>query len=206
MRLEAHRLEDHKLLLQALRLNDVAAIRTYIRSFDASPSDILKDILSPCYTPYIQIFSERILLKNLFVTLPSRSGTPTYIYTDLMQAAECGDIPAIEASINRDFGYMYMGFSSGTALMMAAREGNTECIKLLLAEVGIVTAKGETALMYAAQNGCLAATQLLLCEARKQNYYGETALMYAVQNGFVHIVNLLAAREAQLQRKDGLTA
>lgn len=206
LRLEAHRLEDYKLLLQALRLNDVAAIRTYIRSFDASPSDILKDILSPCYTPYIQIFSERILLKNLFVTLPSRSGTPTYIYTDLMQAAECGDIPAIEASINRDFGYMYMGFSSGTALMMAAREGNTECIKLLLAEVGIVTAKGETALMYAAQNGCLAATQLLLCEVRKQNYYGETALMYAVQNGFVHIVSLLAAREAQLQRKDGLTA
>ncbi|EFO65005.1 Nek-like kinase protein [Giardia lamblia P15] len=206
LRLEAHRIEDHKLLLQALRLNDMAATRTYIRSFDANSSDILKDILSPCYTPYIQIFSERILLKNLFITLPSRPGTPTYIYTDLMQAAECGDIPAIEESINRDFGYIYMGFASGTALMMAAREGNTECIKLLLAEVGIVTVKGETALMYAAQSGCLAATQLLLCETGKQTYYGETALMYAVQNGFIHIVSLLAAREARFQRRDGLTA
>lgn len=206
LRLEAKQSENNNSLMLALQSNDAATVRSYIRSFDSNPSDIMDSILRPCYTPCLKLFSERILLKNLFVTLPSRSGTPTYVYTDLMQAAECGDIPAIIDSIEKDFGYVYMGFSGGTALMIATKEGNTECVKLLLAEAGIVTNKGETALMYAAQNGCLASAQLLLCETRKQNYYGETALMYAAQNGFVHIVSLLAAREAQLQRKDGLTA
>lgn len=206
LRLEAKKSENSNLLMSGLQSNDTAAVRFNLRSFDNNPSDIMKAILKPCYAPYLKLFSERILLKNLFVTLPSRPGNPTYVYTNLMQAAECGDIPAIIDSIERDFGYVYMGFSGGTALMIATKEGNTECIKLLLAEAGIVTNKGETALMYAAQNGCLAAAQLLLCETRKQNYYGETALMYAAQNGFVHIVSLLAAREAQLQRKDGLTA
>ncbi|EET02603.1 Ankyrin repeat protein [Giardia duodenalis] len=206
LRLEAKRVETHNSLIQALRLNDAAAVRTSIRGFDINPSEILGTILNPFYASCLTLLSERILLKNLLVTLPSRPGTPIYAYTDLMRAAECGDIPAVIESISRDFGYIYMGFASGTALMMAAKEGNTECIKLLLAEAGIVTSTGETALMYAAQNGCLAAVQLLLCEARKQTHYGETALMYAVQNGFVHIVSLLAAREARLQCNDGLTA
>lgn len=93
-----------------------------------------------------------------------------------------------------------------TALMAAAWHGHIECVKLLLAEMGLQDKLGYTALMMAAQNGSVDAALLLLAEAGFSDESGFTALMAAASNGHTEIVTMLASRESRMQNKDGSTA
>ncbi|TNJ28788.1 Kinase, NEK [Giardia muris] len=95
-----------------------------------------------------------------------------------------------------------------TALMLAAREGHTECVRLLSNEEGrMQDQKGMTALMYAARNGRLGAVELLMgSEAGLVTKNGMTALILAANNGHVEIVRLLKAIEAGMRDERQQTA
>jgi len=92
-----------------------------------------------------------------------------------------------------------MGFA---ALTWAARQGNEEVVKLLLAQDDVdpnkPSNKGQTPLWWASQNGHERVVELLLAETKvnpdSPDIGGRTALWYASRNGHEGVVRLLLAR------------
>jgi|SRR5579884_2045525 len=92
-----------------------------------------------------------------------------------------------------------------TPLMMAAKNGNAEMIRLMLdakADVNETSANGTTTLMFAAASGDAASVQLLLDRGADVNAKditnGQTAVMFAAAGGRTEAVKLLAQRGADL--------
>ncbi|TNJ27111.1 Ankyrin repeat protein 1 [Giardia muris] len=92
-----------------------------------------------------------------------------------------------------------------TALMRAARDGDNECVRLLLADIGMQRGDGWTALMRAAKAGHPEIVRLLLAECRMQRIDGTTALMYAVAGNHFDCAQMLV-RERMMQDYSGNTA
>ncbi|TNJ26153.1 Ankyrin repeat protein 3 [Giardia muris] len=101
--------------------------------------------------------------------------------------------------------------------MYAAMEGNANCIPLLEREIGMQDNCGRTALMLAASDGYTDCVRLLLSEAGKQtteewkgllNTYppGTTALMLAAHQNHPDVVELLLPYEQGLKDSEGYTA
>lgn len=108
------------------------------------------------------------------------TGNPTAEYTDLMRAAERGDLATVKK----------FTFEAGrstregvTALMLAAQHNHANCARLLLGEAGMKTR---------APYGGLS--------------MNTTALMLAAANGHIDVVRLLKTREAGMVDADGRTA
>ena len=99
-------------------------------------------------------------------------------------------------------------------LIEAAKEGNVESVRTLLASranVNAQTAQGVTALMIAAQNGHAEVVKALLAggaNVNVQNANDRTALMVAAQDGHTEAVKALLERGANVntQDADGFTA
>ena len=95
-----------------------------------------------------------------------------------------------------------------TALMLAARWGKTEVVKLLLdrgADIETKDNNGQTALMLATQSGNTEIVELLLdrdANIEAKNYHGNTALMLAAGRGNTEIVKLLLDRGADIEAKE----
>ena len=108
--------------------------------------------------------------------------TPTNaIKNEWLRAASNGDS---ESVVNLKDRYAVMDVKDifgKTALMIAARNGHTECVQLLLErEGGLQKKDGETALMIAARSGYVECVKLLLeKEGEIQDRYGNTALIIA---------------------------
>ena len=94
-----------------------------------------------------------------------------------------------------------------TTLMLAAKNGRLECIKVLLegSDVNAENVNKMTALMLAAQCGHVGCVDALL-QARalidSKSNKGNTALMLAAKNGHVDCVNKLLASGASVNSKD----
>ena len=94
---------------------------------------------------------------------------------------------------------------TGTPLLTAARSGNPDVIKALLA-AGVKTdeaeeTSGQTALMWAASEDHLAAVQALIAagaDVHKQSPKHETALFFAVRTGDIALVDALLAAGADV--------
>ena len=92
-----------------------------------------------------------------------------------------------------------------TALMLAAREGKTEIVKLLLDRDANIESKdnwGNTALSLAAWEGKTKTVALLLkhgANIEAQNKYGWTALMRAAWSGRTEIAKLLLEHGANIE-------
>ena len=85
-------------------------------------------------------------------------------------AARRGDRAYLEAHAAK-----YLGTISNrgkTALMCAAENGHSECVKLLLSEIGKQDVSGRTALMYAANTDHPECVQLLRAELGNQDVCG----------------------------------
>ncbi len=103
---------------------------------------------------------------------------------------------------------------NGTALMLAAKNGYSNIVELLLkygADVNLKDGRSNTALMVAAFNGHLEIVELLLAygaDANIQNNKNGTALMCATYNGYLDIVRLLLNHDADvnIQNKRNDTA
>lgn len=126
----------------------------------------------------------------------------------LIKAAEVGDYNAVKKNI----GYLGSTGSAGrTALMFAAANGHTKCIKLLAKETRLKDQQGLTALIYAVKNRNRDAIPLLVKdEAGMQDNQGFTALMYATADNDIETVSILikkaAGKELKKQNNKGETA
>ena len=88
--------------------------------------------------------------------------------------------------------------SNSTALMMAAREGHSVCVKILVrsSQVGKQDDDGMTALMYAAQQGHSSSCDILInSEANLCNNENRTAFELAAEAGHIHCLNSLIKGE-----------
>lgn len=126
----------------------------------------------------------------------------------LIKAAEIGNYDAVKQNI----GYLGKTGSGGrTALMFAAGNGHTKCIKSLIKESRMKDQQGLTALMYAVKNRYKdAILSLAKDEAGMQDDQGFTALMYAAIDNNSEIVSILikkaAGKELKKQNLKGETA
>jgi ankyrin repeat protein len=95
-----------------------------------------------------------------------------------------------------------------TALMNAARNGDTEAVRKMLdlgAEVDLKTSKGKTALMLAAAGGFTETTKLLVnrgADVNVQDNYGTTAIIAAATAGHPETASLLVGFGADPLFKD----
>ncbi|CAI8021199.1 Ankyrin repeat and KH domain-containing protein 1, partial [Geodia barretti] len=118
----------------------------------------------------------------------------------------------IDAGVNVNVFDLYGHGES--ALIVAAREGRTEVVSLLLetgANTDLQNMYGDSALMMAARMGRTAVVSLLIevgANADLQNKNGDSALMLAVKWGRTEVVSLLieVGANAYLQNKDGDSA
>ncbi len=96
----------------------------------------------------------------------------------------------------------------GTALMTAARWGNTDAVKALIGHKATANTqdhRGWTALMWAAHQGATGIVEALLtagADVTTQNHGGRTALMMAACEGHVEIVRRLLAHGAEVNSRD----
>lgn len=129
---------------------------------------------------------------------------------DLVQAAIEGDAEAFK-SLNGREDLNASDENGWTALHIAAREGNVEIVRLLLAQPGIevnsMNKWKSTPLMIAAGSGNLAIIDLLLRHPRtaidmQAEYYRRTALIEAAVRGHISVVKALVAHGANVNVAD----
>lgn len=126
----------------------------------------------------------------------------------LIKAAEIGNYDAVKQNL----GHIGKQGSEGrTALMFAAGNGHTKCIKLLVKEARMKDQQGLTALMYAVINKYKDTTLVLIKdEAGMQDNQGFTALMHATMSNSIDMVSILikkaAGKELKKQNIRGETA
>eukprot|EP01083_Nonionella_stella_P067769 179469_1 len=117
-------------------------------------------------------------------------------------ACELGLVADVQKSLDNTsdtFNIDALGGNDYTLLMIAAKTGNDEIVKLLLSKKADPNVKGNrglTALLVACQNGYQSTTQLLLdCETKADlsvtDDNGNNGLMYAAMNGSLFIAELL---------------
>jgi ankyrin repeat protein len=168
----------------------------------------LADVLNsyPCSSSEI----ERLISAGASVKITNRQGE-----TPLIKAAENGSVNLVKMLIPYlDPDDLSAMNTYGTALMAAARNGQTAIVRTLLNVPGIEVNHGDTtALMWAARYCHIDVVTALLAfpgiQINKQREDGATALMIAAENGHTAIITtLLAAPGIQfnLQRQDGETA
>lgn len=128
----------------------------------------------------------------------------------LVQAAIDGDVEAFEAFVASE-DVNASDENGWTALHIAARNGNVEIIRLLLAQTNLdVNAKNKwksTPLMIAAGSGNLDVLDLLLRHPRtaidmQAEYYRRTALIEAAVQGHISVVKTLVAHGANVNIAD----
>jgi ankyrin repeat protein len=135
--------------------------------------------------------------------------------TQLIQAAEAGDMDAVQRLLRRGAEVDACDDCRWTAMMKAANNGHTAIVQLLLehgADVNAQDKGGYTALMVAAANGYVDTVQLLLARGAhvdvQDQGMGWSALIWAAKEGEAEVVRQLLAAGAQRELRDseGLAA
>lgn len=146
-------------------------------------------------------------LEGLKTTLTPQMSMRTLRKTELMHAAEAGDIVTVWHLYGAQAGISDV--SGRTALMYAAEAGHVAVVRMLLAREARAQLRrtGATALMLSIVNRHdLVARLLVEKESALQDANGETALMYALRAGDSSLVQVLAVKEARIANLAGDTA
>ncbi|HWK54095.1 MAG TPA: ankyrin repeat domain-containing protein [Hyphomicrobiales bacterium] len=126
----------------------------------------------------------------------------------LQQAAEDGDVPALEQLLRAEQQVNQPMLDGSTALHWAALRDRPQAVEFLLQHGGDVAARnrnGVFPLYLAALNGSEATTALLLdagADANATLPNGETVLMTAARTGSPAVIELLLAHGAQVDARD----
>ncbi|MEJ2590645.1 MAG: ankyrin repeat domain-containing protein [Candidatus Thiodiazotropha sp.] len=127
----------------------------------------------------------------------------------LLQAAEDGDLPAIQRLIGGDSPVDQRDVCLWTPLMKAALNGHADAARLLIeagADVNLADKGGYTPLMLAASNNHAAVVDLLLEHGaepdRREQTEGFTALIWAAKRGHTEAVSRLLAARADPSIRD----
>ncbi|TNJ26838.1 Kinase, NEK [Giardia muris] len=146
-------------------------------------------------------------LEGLKTAVTPQMSMRTLRKTELMHAAEAGDIVAVWHLYSAQAGISDV--SGRTALMYAAETGHVAVVRMLLAREARAQLRrtGATALMLSiANNHGLVARLLVEKESALQDANGETALMYALRTGDSSLIQVLAVKEARIANLAGDTA
>lgn len=143
----------------------------------------------------------------LFFTTIVRAG----VYDEIISATESNDTAKVLELLNRGMDVNTADRQGTTLLMMAARNGNKDVVKSLLASRANVNRRnqfGDTALSMAALNGKLDTAKLLISSKAEISTSGWAPLHYAVYGGSNEITALLIANGADLDARapNGQTA
>jgi ankyrin repeat protein len=133
------------------------------------------------------------------------------INEDMIKAAQRGNMATVKSCIEKGANVnAKLGDSGFTALMLAAGEGHTEMVELLLAngaDANTADVGKNTVLMKAAMNGYTKTVKALLAHGAQVNARGErgfTALMWAAQYGYADTIKVLLSKGAQVNMKSDL--
>lgn len=133
------------------------------------------------------------LVVSLFLWQPLMAGASAY--DDLLQAVESNDLATTTRLLQRGMDINTSDRNGNTLLMIAARNGATEILDLLLTNrVSLLKQNkyGDTAMMLAALNGRHdAVLRLFRAGAESNPETGWTPLIYATFNGHATIVQVL---------------
>ena len=128
---------------------------------------------------------------------------------ELLDSAAVGDLPLLEAVLQRPQDPNVTGKDDWTALHHAANSGNITGASLLLearADVGLFCAEGRTCLHWACRNsGRVDTVCLLLLAAADQNeadIYRKTPLYLASREGHTDVVGLLLGAGANMDARE----
>ena len=151
----------------------------------------------------------KLLIGLLFALVagPLQAGA----YDDIVTAAENGDNAVVIDLLQRGMDVNTTDRAGTTLLMMAARTGNLDLMKLLLTNRAGINRRnqyGDTALMLAAINSRLPAMELLLDGGAESETTGWNVLHYAVFSGNPEVLGALIARKVKLDSRapNGQTA
>ena len=135
-------------------------------------------------------------------------------YRPLLSASKYGHIRIVRMLLDRK-ACPYTTANGATCLMIAALNGHTDIVQLLVNDVdtlkNVTTRTGATAIMWAAINGHVDIIRLLLldgCDANMTTETGMSALVFATQYGHTDVVKFLldACCNAEAKTLDGSTA
>jgi ankyrin repeat protein len=122
---------------------------------------------------------------------------------DFVQAADRGDLKALQLFLDGGMDCNAQNTSGSTALMAAAKNGRIDVVNKLLERklnLNLQDKQGETALMRAAANNQVAVVKVLLgkgADANLQDQSGWSALMKAAYQGNVDCVQALVGESRQ---------
>jgi ankyrin repeat protein len=122
---------------------------------------------------------------------------------DFVQAADRGDLKALQLFLEGGMDCDAQNASGSTALMAAAKNGRIDVVNKLLAQklnLNLQDKQGETALMWAAANNQVAVIKVLLtkgADTNLQDQSGWSALMKAVYQGNADCVQALVGESRQ---------
>ncbi len=148
-----------------------------------------------------------VLLLALLIPLTVYSED---VNEDMIKEAYRGNIATVKACLERGADVNgKLEYSGWTALMLAAGEGHTKMVEVLLAkgaEVNATDVLKNTALIRAAVNGHTETVKVLLAHGAEVNARGRggTALMRAARYGYADTVKVLLAKGAEVNVKSDL--
>ncbi|MBV8330985.1 MAG: ankyrin repeat domain-containing protein [Verrucomicrobia bacterium] len=122
---------------------------------------------------------------------------------DFVQAADRGDLKALQLFLDGGMDCDAQNASGSTALMAAAKNGRIDVVNKLLEQklnLNLQDKQGETALMWAAANNQVAVVKVLLtkgADTNLQDQSGWSALMKAVYQGNTACVQTLVGQSRQ---------
>lgn len=196
-------LSESDMLILAAKNNDMAAIEMY-KEFTGSHDSSGMFALAYCVLANNVAGVKALLSESKMHTTKSmRFNDVEYVDVDALMISILAnadrEIIEILAPISN---VSIEGYSSMTALMLAASSGNVPAVELLVSsQQNLKTKDGRTALMIAAESGRDSCVEILLketSEACSQNSMGWTALCFAADNGHVACVRLLAPKESMM--------
>ncbi|ESU41264.1 Serine/threonine-protein kinase NEK, partial [Giardia duodenalis] len=182
-------------IFSAVAQNNPEMLRTAIQSLgDTAPlSQLLMEACDKKAYKVMPYLCELVATMKPPIALSWWKGNQVTRKTLPMLAVETQSIEMLE----RNMDSLCAVYDDCTALMLAAKEGNYQCLMHLLCEMGISSSTGKTALMHAAEGGFSDCVSLLLPEVGKQDDHGLTAYAYATDNGHAACIAILSQYESE---------
>ncbi|ESU36070.1 Ankyrin repeat protein [Giardia duodenalis] len=196
-------LSESDMLILAAKNSDTVAIEMY-KGFTGEYDSSGMFALAYCVLANNVVGVKALLVESKMRTIKSmRFNEVDYVDMDALMLSVLSNadkeiieilVPISDVTIE--------GYSSMTALMLAAASGNTIAVRLLIdSQRDRKTKDGRTALMIAAEAGQDKCVEMLLektSEVCSQNTMGWTALCFAADNGHTACVRLLAPKESMM--------
>ena len=188
---------------QAIRNNDLATLRTLVKTSDVN----IKDQHESTPLMYAAAYGSLDAMQLLLDAGATVNAKNAFDVTPLLWCAS--DLAKVRLLVEKGADVSARSKQGRTPVLIAAAEdGNSETVKLLIqkgADVSARTLGQNTALIEAAQANNTETVRLLLAkgaDVNARNFFGDTALMIAATYGTIETMKLLLAQGAEVNLAD----